>query len=333
MRGSERRARVWFFVRLAAGLGYLAYFIQQSASKGLPFDRERLFAWIVGALAVTCIGRPWRRCLQLVIDWIPFVAVLVAYDYSRGLAENVGMPVQVTAQLNVEKFLFFGQVPAVWLQHHLYRPGVIRWWDVPVALTYTSHFVAPFVVAAVLWVRNRTRWRQFVARFVVTSFAAVLTFILVPTAPPWFAANRGHIPHLDRMVGRGWTKIHLDVAEQMIHKGRLVANAVAAIPSLHAAYAFLIAMFFWKSIKRRWLRPILLIHPLMMGFTIVYGGEHYVIDIFAGWLYVWGAFVVCGRVERWWQRRKLAKAAKVDPDELDGELVDLSAEAPVPALS
>ena len=138
MRGSERRARAWFWVRLVAGLGYLAYFLEQSAVKGLPFDRERLFAWIVGALAVTCIGRPWRRCVQLVIDWIPFVAVLVAYDYSRGLAENVGMPVQVTAELNVEKFLFFGQVPAVWLQHHLYRPGVIRWWDVPVA-PHTPH--------------------------------------------------------------------------------------------------------------------------------------------------------------------------------------------------
>ena len=71
----------------------------------------------------------------------------------------------------------------------------------------------------------------------------------------------------------------------------------------------------------------------MMGFTIVYGGEHYVIDIFAGWLYVWGAFVVCARVERWWRRRKLAKAANLDADELDGELVDLNAEEAVPALS
>ena len=67
-------------------------------------------------------------------------------------------------------------------------------------------------------------------------------------------------------------------------------------------------------------------------FTIVYGGEHYVIDVFAGWLYVWGAIFVCGRVERWWQRRKEAKAAALDAD-LDGELVDLSDDAPVPALS
>jgi len=300
--GSQRR--VVLGIRVCAGAAFVALFVQQSAAKGLPFDRERLLLWILGGLSVTCFGRPWRRSAQLVTDWLPFVAVLFAYDYSRGLAQEVGMPLQVTPQLHLEKLLFFGRVPSVWLQQHLYHVGEIRWWDVVVSVTYTTHFVLPFVVAGVLWAYDRGRWRRFVNRFVVVSFAGVATFALLPSAAPWMASDMGLLPHLERNVGYGWSRIDLPVATQLIDKGRLVANPVAAVPSLHAAWALLIGLFFWSSVRRRWLRPLLLVQPLLMAFTVVYGAEHYAVDVLAGWAYVAATFVVCGAVERWWARRR-----------------------------
>ena len=42
-----------------------------------------------------------------------------------------------------------------------------------------------------------------------------------------------------------------------------------------------------------------------MGFTLVYGGEHYVIDILMGWLYAYGVMVLWDRIEA----RRTAKAA------------------------
>ena len=39
----------------------------------------------------------------------------------------------------------------------------------------------------------------------------------------------------------------------------------------------------WPLARSRWLRVPLVLFPLAMAFTLVYGGEHYVIDILAGW--------------------------------------------------
>ena len=41
--------------------------------------------------------------------------------------------------------------------------------------------------------------------------------------------------------------------------------------------------------RRRWW-PLLLCYPLAMTFTLVYAGEHYVIDVLVGWVYVGLAF-------------------------------------------
>ena len=333
-RPTTRAHRAWHGVRLT-GLALFAYvFIQQCRSTGIPFDRERLLLWIGAAMAVTCVGRPWRQSVYLARDWIWFVFILLAYDYSRGLAERLGAPVQVQAQLNVEKFVFFGKVPSLWLQQHLYTAGRIRWWDVLVSLTYASHFVFPFVLVGVLWVWNRERYRRFIFRLSVVSFAAVATFAVMPTAPPWMAADRHLIPHVERNVGYGWGRINFKVAATLIDKGRLAANAVAAIPSLHAAWSLIVALMVWPLIKHKWLRPLLLVYPVLMGFTIVYGGEHYAIDVFAGWLYVAGAFWLCRRVEQWFAGRRADRFLDTleEPDVVEepAALLDVDDEDTVP---
>ena len=64
------------------------------------------------------------------------------------------------------------------------------------------------------------------------------------------------------------------------------------MPSLHAAFPVLILLFFWGG-ARWWQRILLVAYPLAMAFTLVYGGEHYVTDVLAGWVY---AVVVYGAV-------------------------------------
>jgi membrane-associated phospholipid phosphatase len=50
------------------------------------------------------------------------------------------------------------------------------------------------------------------------------------------------------------------------------------------AYATLAAGFFMFG-KRWWQKLLLACYPLAMAFTLVYGGEHYVVDEIAGVLY------------------------------------------------
>ena len=55
------------------------------------------------------------------------------------------------------------------------------------------------------------------------------------------------------------------------------------MPSLHAGAALLVALFLWPIAGTLW-RVVLVAYALAMGLTLVYTGEHYVVDVFAGWL-------------------------------------------------
>jgi membrane-associated phospholipid phosphatase len=125
-----------------------------------------------------------------------------------------------------------------------------------------------------------------------------VTYVLVPAAPPWYAAREGLVTDIARISTRGWSELHIAIAGQLISLGQGVVNQVAAIPSLHAGTTFTIAMFFWKQ-ARPWLRALLVAYPAFMIFTLVYGGEHYVIDALLGAAYA----VAVEAGWRWWERR------------------------------
>jgi hypothetical protein len=67
-------------------------------------------------------------------------------------------------------------------------------------------------------------------------------------------------------------------------------NPVAAVPSLHAAYATLIALFVWKLFGRKW-GLLAAVYPTLIYFGTVYMGEHYIIDEFIGSAYAIGAYL------------------------------------------
>lgn len=276
-------------------------------SVGIPFDREGVILWTCGALLLACIGRPVRDALILVRDWIPFTLFLLAYDYTRGAADTLGIPVREREMIVVDKFLGGGEIPTIRFQEWFFDPGHVHWYDVGVTLVYVSHFFAAYVIAGVLWARNRERFGQFVRRFIALTGAGLATYILFPATPPWLAAKHGEVGEVLRISGRGWQALGLDRAESVLAKGQGTVNQVAAMPSLHAAFAVLIVAFFWRTAPR-WLRPLLAAYPVAMAFALVYSGEHYLIDVIVGWVYVGGVMVGVAWCERWWSARREARA-------------------------
>lgn len=295
----------WNPLRLAVGGGAFAGVLVASLLvRGVPLEREQVLAWVMAALGVLAFAGPKRRLVQVVTDWLPFLGVLVIYDYSRGWASRAGFSLQWTPQLEADRLLFGGHVPAVWLQERFLDVRSVQWWEVLTSAIYMSHFIVPFVVAAVLWVRDRHRWLGFVRRFVTLSFLGVATFIVFPAAPPWLASRHGYIEApVVRPLGRGWSLVGLDVAERVISKGQGAVNLTAAIPSLHAAYAALVAAVLWSTVGRL-ARAVLAAYVVAMGATLVFGGEHYVVDVLVGWLYVAITMWLVSWVERWWHRRR-----------------------------
>jgi hypothetical protein len=310
----ERRLTI---ARRIAVTAWAAFVVYRTVTTGFAFNRELLLLYICTGLLAASVGQG-RRMLYVIRDWLPFALVLVAYDLSRGAATLVGRPTMWHWQVDADRWLFFGTVPTVWLQERLKLPYP-PWWEIVISTVYMSFFILPYVVAAVLWLRDREEWKAFVRLFVGLSFTALVIYALLPAAPPWAAARctavdvdggpagpgcmfrpaRG-VPDggllgamqstqdgancwVERIVGRGWGKLNLQTASALIDQGQASVNLVAAIPSLHAGLTAAIAAFLWTRVQRRW-RPLLVGYVLVMAFTLVYTAEHYVVDILLGWL-------------------------------------------------
>lgn len=339
-------------VRWAALVGYAVALGYQIHTRGVPLDREGLVLWIAVGLAASCIGRHPVWLLWLVLDFLPFALVLVFYDYLRGLADTVGMPTWWQPQIEVDKLLFFGQVPTVWLQEHLKheRYTGVRWYDLVVCLSYYSFFLLPYVTAGVMWLRSRADFYRWSLRFVGLSFLSFLFFMAIPAAPPWAAGHctaaevaahpnetacmyatgvppadgllgqfstvqAGANPWVERIAGDSFHDLHLGVAHQLWTKGFDTADPVAAVPSLHVGGTVLFCLFMWSRANAAW-RPLLVLYPLVMVFSLAYAGEHYVSDGIAGALAAWFVHAMANRLER---RRERRRTAEVGPQEARAE--------------
>jgi membrane-associated phospholipid phosphatase len=310
-RAADFRFASWAPLRpYALGL-YLVALVLWTAAHGIPTQRELVILWTCGALACVSIGRPPREILQLVVDWLPIVAVLWAYDLTRGAADSIGIGVHYHPMIDFDSFVFGGQVPTVWLQEKLYNPHAVSWWDVAFTLLYTSYFIVPFALAGWFWARDRLAFKRFTRRLVTLALGGLATYIVFPAAPPWMASERGLIDPIQRSVGRGWEVVSIGTAS-LFDKGQASSNLVAAVPSLHTAFTTLVALFLWRRVRRRWLRPLLLLYPLAMGLTLMATGEHWFFDVALGWLY---AGAVMGAWS-WWEARQEAKlpAASLAPE-------------------
>jgi len=270
------------------------------------------FGWLWLATIAWRSELPWRQHLLFLRDWLPIALLLVVYNISRGYADDLFRP-HVTPLIDADKAMFGwftgAQVPTTWLQEHLYQPGVVQWWEVVVTLIYVSHFLTVPTVAVILWVRSRARWARFVRRWFTLCVFGLITYFLYPAAPPWWAYRYGFLPeHVERISTNGWDAIGLHGAGNTLNALQVEAsNPVAAMPSLHTAWAMMAVAFFLPVVRRRWW-PLLLAYPLAMTFTLVYTGEHYVIDVLVGWAYVAVVFLVVGLGERWWRNRHPAPA-------------------------
>lgn len=295
-RDASRRQDGWRWLRRLGYAAYCGVLVAVVSRYSVPTGRLSVAVIVVTGLVLSTIGRGWRQTALVARDWLPFTAVLVAYDQTRGLADALGMRLHETDVLRAERWLFGGVEPTAWLQDRFYRACQVSWYDALATVVYTSHFLVTPVLAAVLWLRNRAEWLRFITRVIVLSVASLITYGLFPEAPPWFAGRDGLSEPVARLSARGWIWLHLgSVKSVLAHAQSGGSNPVAAMTSLHTAFAVLVAIALVTRLRSRW-RYLVALYPAAMALTLVYTGEHYVLDVIAGAGY---ALAVHVAVSRW----------------------------------
>jgi membrane-associated phospholipid phosphatase len=283
---------------------------------GIPWSTDWVFIYITAGLVISSLGTgvKWKRLLK---DWLPLFLVLTGYGLLRGYASHTLWGPLVRPQTWFDRLIGGGTVPTATLQRWLYTPflhgawfniGGLPFYDYICWGCYMSHFFTSFIIAGVLWKTNYAKFRRYVPMFVGLTFIGYVTYVLYPAMPPWMASQLGYMPHITRLIPIVLDHLHFHTGAAIFTGGPKFDNNVAAMPSLHAGYTALICLFFWKGSSVR-KRVLLVAYPLLMAFTLVYTGEHFVIDIFIGWLYAAATVYFGNKLLNAWDRRQARKRA------------------------
>jgi membrane-associated phospholipid phosphatase len=294
-------------------LGLVAACLAAVIAIFLYFDIPLTIEWAVVLLCGAAVIS--GRGLLFLRDWGAFVLVLFAWQLTAPIATDLPFPWHVTPLIAADKFMFFGTVPDVWLQKHLHHPGAIEPWDVFAAWMYMLHFVTPLIAGFALWITNRGLFQRYTVAFAVVAISGYITWVLYPSVPPWLAGQPlvhvGHIylrpwaaaakgypggiafawdhshvylPHVKNLFGvfiHHWYNGYNGQLSLGIVKGHV--DQVGAIPSEHAAFPMLCFLFLRKQFGRP--AYLFLLYVAGLCFSVLYMGQHYVIDILVGFLY------------------------------------------------
>lgn len=276
----------WRFVVL--GL-VVVYFIQIDNVMKVRPDHAFLSLLIVALV----LGNA-RRFL---LDWSPFIALWIAYDFMRGGVDDLAGQIHVLEPFLWEWRLFapsVGTIPNSWwfdLQQLNPDAGWKRALDQFASGLYAMHMAVPIVLAWIFWntLRDRPMFYRFMIAFSIVTWTSFATYFLYPAAPPWYVRDFGFIQPEASFKGAGagnlvaadrWMGIPLF---ESVYK-HLNPNKFAAIPSLHSAFPLLVAIYAMKRFGRR--AAWALVYPFGVWFSAVYLDHHYIVDIVLAWIYV-----------------------------------------------
>ena len=100
-------------------LTYIAVFLWSIVVYGIPVDRIAVLLWMFGAFACASLGRNREQVVQMLRDWALMVVIYMAYDYSRGTADQWGIGVNYTALRDLDSLITFGREPISGMQRQV----------------------------------------------------------------------------------------------------------------------------------------------------------------------------------------------------------------------
>ncbi|MEA2270188.1 MAG: hypothetical protein QOD55_2269 [Solirubrobacteraceae bacterium] len=134
--------------------------------------------------------------------------------------------------------------------------------------------------------------------FAVAMGLALVGYVVLPTAPPRFFPEWGFFDSVSEMVG----VTHDSVAVNALF------NPYAAVPSMHVAFALMIAVPIARLARHRVTRVAWSLYPLLVTFVIVATANHFFIDAFLGAL-----TAACGAWAAAWMARARPSAWAFQP--------------------
>ena len=254
------------------------------AGVALPLARRRLglhpavtaIAAAAAPVAVS-VALPRSRKRDVAVYALQMWGYIVVHELPHDDPEKLARRAHIDYPIDFDR-LVFGTAPNAALQRALSRPGRSTILDHALTYSHWAWFLQPHLAAGwILW-RHPDRFPRAATMICAVFDIGLIGYFVVPTAPPWYAAEQGRIPGTRRIMvevgervwGRFWPWLY----------GFLGGNPLAAMPSLHFGTSVMAAHVLGE------VGPVPgalgWTYASVLGFALVYLGEHYVIDLAAG---------------------------------------------------
>lgn len=244
------------------------------------------------AVTAAIIAVPISRFRAYAAAFLPYGAVWLGFTLLRSLADETGIPLRTQQVTSIERSLFGGVTPTIWLQDRLFDPVHIHWYDYATTFVHWSYFFVPHVAAIIMWRKAPDHYRRYLIATVITLGIGLMIYFLSPAAPPWLTADRAPQQDIFRVMANVGRHINSSLYDRT-YSALGDPNPVAAMPSLHEAITFLVFLF---SLRAGWkVAGPMFVYAMLMAFSLVYTGEHYVIDTLVGASIATYAYIYSGR--------------------------------------
>ena len=261
-----------------------------AAGVAAPLVRRRLnlpapavIATAASAPFALCVLLPRTRARDVGMCGLQMWAYLATYKMPNDDPEALERRVRIAYPVKIDRFIGAGTTPTLRLQRLLGRPGRFHAWEKVLVVSHWIWFAFPHGTVAYLIWRHPERFAKGATQMYATFDLGLVGYWAIPTAPPWYAAQKGLMddgitPELRRMMveygehfwGSGWGPLY----------GLLGGNPLAAMPSLHFATSVMAAHLLAET------GPVAgaigWAYASTLGIALVYLGEHYVTDLAAG---------------------------------------------------
>ncbi|MBK5287550.1 MAG: phosphatase PAP2 family protein [Acidimicrobiia bacterium] len=191
--------------------------------------------------------------------------------------------------------------------------------DAPVVLSLaniyygTVHFIMPVVALVMLWRRAPERYLRWRNTLLVMLTIALVMFWLYPLNPPrLMPARYGFVDTAAEYFNFGPQQRIVVVHGIPTAASRAAfGNLFAAMPSLHVGWSTWSALALLPVVRRRWVRVLIVVDPVLTVFAIVVTGNHWILDAVGGWIVLFVSWlIVVGLAST---RDRLRPAPRVTP--------------------
>jgi inositol phosphorylceramide synthase catalytic subunit len=241
----------------------------------------------VGVLALALWSPRTKRFLKAFVGFV-FVAWL--YDASRFIRTwGVSQQRTLLCTLHRAEVSLFG-VTADGQRQTLQDYFQVHHWlgaDLFFAVPYGVFLLIAALYAVYLYRQDPRACARYSWAFGILNVLGIITYHVVPAAPPWYFHKFGCAVDLFARSYEGAALARVDAFLGIPYFRNFYGRAsevYGAIPSLHVAYPLLIVFYGWRR-HGAFGRALSIFYSLWMCAAAVYLDHHWITDIVLGWAY------------------------------------------------